>query len=301
MNNSLRTLLVATDLSAPSRHTAQRAAMLAQQIGARLELVHVLDKNELDKLLRLLTEKGEELQERIRSQARGSLSQLADNISEQFGISAGCHLVEGKVLESIAKQAVILNANLLIIGARGTGFLRQQLLGATAEHLQRITQCPVLTVKQPPHTTYRNVLVPMDFSPWSLSALRLALEIAPKSELILLHAYEVPFKGKMRITGEKEEAIRSYLKKVHEEADARLHQTVVDAGITTENWHPVVIHGDTVDRILEQEVEQGADLIVIGKRGLGAGIGMVEEFLIGSTARKILIHARCDVLVGHYR
>jgi nucleotide-binding universal stress UspA family protein len=53
MNNSLRTLLVATDLSAPSRHTAQRAAMLAQQIGARLELVHVLEQSALDELREL--------------------------------------------------------------------------------------------------------------------------------------------------------------------------------------------------------------------------------------------------------
>jgi nucleotide-binding universal stress UspA family protein len=301
MNNSLRTLLSATDLSEPSRHTAERAAMLAQQIGAKLELVHTLDKNELNELLRLLSEKGEELQERIRSQARESLSQLASNINEQFGIRAGCHLVEGKVLETIAAQVDALNANLLIVGARGTGFIRDQLLGATAERLQRITQCPVLTVKQPPRKPYQSVIVPMDFSPWSLSALRLALEIAPKSELILLHAYEVPFEAKMRKAGEKEEAIRSYRNKVHEEADARLHQTVVDAGITTENWRSIVIHGNAVDRIREQEEEQGADLIVLGKHGLGVGFGVAEEFLLGSNTRQILIHARCDVLVAPYR
>jgi nucleotide-binding universal stress UspA family protein len=299
--NSLRTLLSATDLSAPAHHTVQRAAMLAQQNEAKLELVHALEKNELDELLRLLSENGEEWQERIRSQARESLSQLADNISEQFGIRAGCHLVEGKVLESIAAQVDALNANLLIIGARGTGFIREQLLGATADRLLRIAQCPVLTVKQPPRKPYQNVLVPIDFSPWSLSALRLALEVAPKAELTLLHAYEVPFEGRMRIAGEKEETISLYRDKVRQEVDACLHQTAMDAGITKEDWRPVVIHGDTVDRVREQEEEQGADLIVIGRRGLGTEVGVVEEFLIGSTARKILIHARCDVLVGHYQ
>jgi nucleotide-binding universal stress UspA family protein len=299
--NSLRTLLSATDLSAPAHHTVQRAAMLAQQIGAKLELVHALDKNELNELLRLLSEEGKEWQESIRSQARESLSQLADNISGQFGIRAGYHLVEGKVLESIAAQADALNANLLIIGARGTGFMRQQLLGATADRLLRIAQCPVLTVKQLPRKPYQNVLVPIDFSPWSLSALRLAIEVAPKAELTLLHAYEVPFEGRMRIAGEKEETISLYRDKVRQEVDACLHQTAMDAGITKEDWHPVVIHGDTVDRVREQEEEQGADLIVIGRRGLGTEVGVVEEFLIGSTARKILLHARCDVLVGHYR
>ena len=281
--NSLRTLLSATDLSAPSRYTAHRAAMLAQQNEAKLELVHALEKNELDELLRLLSENGEEWQERIRSQALESLSQLADNISEQFGIRAGCHLVEGKVLESIAAQVDALNANLLIVGARGTGFIREQLLGATADRLLRIAQCPVLTVKQPPRKPYQNVLVPVDFSPWSLSAFRLALEVAPKAELTLLHAYEVPFVGKMRIAGEKEETILLYRDNIRQEVDACLHQAAMDAGIAKEDWHPVVIHGDTVDRVREQEEEQSADLIVIGRRGLGNEVGVVEEFLIGST------------------
>jgi nucleotide-binding universal stress UspA family protein len=289
--------------------------MLAQQIGAKLELVHVLDKNEINELLRLLGEKGKLWQERIQSQARESLSQLADNISEPLGISVGRHLVEGKVLESIAAQVDALRANLLIVGARGTGFMRDQLLGATAERLQRITQCPVLTVKQPPRKPYQSVIVPIDFSPWSLNALRLALAVAPKAKLILLHAYEVPFEDKMSkwdymsIAGEREEMIRSYRDKIHQEADARLHQTAIDAGIATKDWRPVVIYGDAVDRIREQEEEQGADLIILGKHGfgeknfpnLGIGVGVAEEFILGSNTRQILIHARCDVLVAPYR
>ena len=298
---TLHTILASTDLSAPSCHTAQRAAMLAQQIGAKLELVHVLDQNELNELLRLLGEKGKLWQERIQLQAQESLSQLADDINKPFGISVEYHLVEGEVLERIAAQVDAIKASLLVVGAHGTGYMRQQLLGTTAERLQRMKRCPVLTVKQPPRTTYRNVLVPMDFSPWSLSALSLALEIAPKAELTLLHAYEAPFENRMYIAGEKEDTIKDYRGKVRQEADARLRQVAIDAGIATEDWHPVVIHGDAVDRILEQEVAQGADLIVLGKHGLGGGVGVTEEFILGSSTRQILIRARCDVLVVPYR
>ena len=63
----------------------------------------------------------------------------------------------------------------------------------------------------------------------------------------------------------------------------------------------MVIHGDAVDRIREQEEEQGADLIILGKHGLGIGVGVAEEFLLGSNTRQVLIHARCDVLVAPYR
>lgn len=298
---NLHTLLAATDFSASSRHTAQRAAILAKELGAKLEFVHVLEKNELNELLRLLGDTGKLWQERIRSQARESLSQLADDIGEPLGINIGHHLVEGRVLESIATQVSALNVNLLIVGAQGTGFMRQQFLGTTAERLQRMDQCPVLTVKQPPRKPYQNVLVPIDFSPWSLNALRLAPLIAPKAKLTLLHVYEAPFENKMRIAGEKEETIRLYQDKVRQEANARLQKTAADAGITMENWQTKIIHGDVRDRIQEQEVEQGFDLIILGKHGLGVGVGVAEEFILGSNTRQILIHARCDVLVARYR
>ncbi|TFH06727.1 MAG: universal stress protein [Nitrosomonadales bacterium] len=288
---NLHTLLAATDLTAPSHFTAQRAAMLAQQIGARLEFVHVLDKRELAELQRLL---GDTLKERIQSQSLELLKKLANDVGEPLSISAGCHLVEGKILESITKQVDAFDANLLIIGARGIDSILQQFLGTTAERLLRMIQCPVLTVKLYPRKPYQSVLVPIDFSSWSLGAIHLAQSVAPQAKLTLLHAYEPPFEAQMHIAGEKKEEIQNYRDKVFQEAKTSLYQTAEDARITT-NWHPIVIHGNAVQRILEQEKERGADLIILGKHGLG----MVEELLLGSNARQVLIHAQCDVLIAN--
>lgn len=295
MNNSLRTLLVATDLSAPSRHTAQRAAMLAQQIGARLELVHVLEQNALDELRELFKKNGETLQENIRSQTKKELTRLTDDLAAVLGRSADCHLVEGVVLESVKAQVEVLDVDLLVIGARGTGFVRQILLGSTAERLLRMSNIPVLTVKQPPRGAYQNVLVPIDFSSWSQRAIQLALAVAPQAELILMHAYEVSFEGKMRIAGEKEETILHYRNIARKEASTRLSQIASDAELAKANWRSIVVRGDAARRILEQEEKQGADLIVLGKHGLG----MVEELLIGGRTKHILAQARCDVLVAN--
>lgn len=294
MNNRLRTLLAATDLSAPSRHTAQRAAMLAQQIGARLELVHVLQQSALDELRELFKKDGEALQENIRSQTKKELTRLTDDLAVVLGRSADCHLIEGIVLEAIMAQVEVLDADLLVIGARGTGFIRQLLIGSTAERLLRMTQRPVLTVKQPPREAYQNVLVPIDFSSWSQSAIQLALTVAPQAEIVLMHAYEVPFEGKMHIAGEKEEMILHYRNIARKEANARLSQVASDAKLARANWCSIVVHGDAARRILEQEEKQGADLIVLGKHGLG----MAEELLLGSRTKYVLAHARCDVLVA---
>ena len=291
---SLHTLLAATDLSTSSRNVALRAAIIAQRIGAKLELIHVLDKKELNELQRLLGENGETVKY-IRSQMRKLLSQLANDIGDPLGGIANCHLMEGDVIEAVTTQANTLNANLLIVGAEGSSFIRQRLLGTTAERLLRMTQCSVLSVKQPPRLAYQSVLVPIDFSPWSLNAIQLAQIIAPQAKLTLLHAYQVPFENHLRKAGEKEDTIQRYHEKICQETDSHLRQTAMDAGISIGSWKPVVKYGDTVQRILEQEEEQGVDLVVIGKHGHG----VVEEFLLGSNARKILTHSQCDVLIAN--
>ncbi|MBE0623033.1 MAG: universal stress protein [Burkholderiales bacterium] len=293
--SQLHTLLAATDLSAPSRHAALRAAMLARQAGARLELLHVVESGALDELRRLFDNDGNGLRDRIRSQAREALAQLATDVGRPFDVSAGQHLVEGAVLESIIAQADLLDASLLILGARGAAFMRHWLLGATAERLLRKSLRPILAVKQPPHEAYRSVLVPVDFSPWSQGAIRVARMVAPKAELILMHAFEVPFEGTLRLAGVEDEVVQRYRVTARREALARLHQTAADGLIAAENWHAVVIHGDAAHRILEQEEEQGADLIVLGKHGPG----MTEELLLGSVTKHVLAQARCDVLVAH--
>lgn len=39
------------------------------------------------------------------------LEKLANDIGEPFGVSMGCHMVEGEVLESITEQADLLSAD----------------------------------------------------------------------------------------------------------------------------------------------------------------------------------------------
>lgn len=288
------TLLAATDLSAPARHAAQRAALLARDINARLELAHVLEQGALDELRRRFGAEGEALQARIREQAREALAQLAADVGAPLGVSAGTHLLEGAVLERIAAEAERLDASLLIVGARGVGFMRHWLLGATAERLLRKTRRPILVVKQPARDAYRSVLVPVDFSPWSQGAMRLAQAVAPRAEIVLLHAYEVPFEDKMRFAGVEEETIQRHRTEARQEALARLHQAAAEAGLAAANWRAIAVHGDAAPRILEQEEEQGADLVVLGKHGAG----MAEELLLGSVTKHVLAHSRGDVLVA---
>lgn len=285
--------LAATDLSPPSRRAAQRAAMLARQHGGRMALVHVLEKDAMTELRRLLGQDSEALQNRMHQQALDALTQMARELDAAGALDVATHLVEGSVLTAIMTQAQARGANLLVVGARGAGFMRHWLLGATAERLLRKTAYPILVVKQQAHEAYRRVLVPIDFSSGSLQAIRLAQTISPQAQLILLHACELPFEGKMRFAGITEDTIHEHRATLQREALAHLQYLASDAQLAPAAWRPLVVYGNPSDCILEQEEEQGADLIVLGKHGMG----MTEELLLGSVTKHVLGQANADVLV----
>ena len=53
-------------------------------------------------------------------------------------------------------------------------------------------------------------------------------------------------------------------------------------------------HGDPAAAILDEADKEGADLIVMGTRGLSTA----ERWLLGSVSTKVLHHAHCSVLVA---
>jgi len=52
-------------------------------------------------------------------------------------------------------------------------------------------------------------------------------------------------------------------------------------------------HGSPADVIVQEAEESGADLIVVGARGLGAA----KRIALGSVSTNVVHHAHCDVLV----
>ena len=80
--------------------------------------------------------------------------------------------------------------SIIVVGAHGAQFIKDLLVGTTAEKVVRKGDRPVLVVKRPVHGPYRRVLVAMDFSEQSRKALELGLRLAPGAKFHLLHAYQ---------------------------------------------------------------------------------------------------------------
>jgi nucleotide-binding universal stress UspA family protein len=290
----LKRLMVCTDFSAPARHAAARAATVARDTGAELELVHVASAAPLEKLRRIAAHLPAGLEARWLQAARTRLEALAVTLQNEYGGQSVVHLPTGTVSLALSRMADERAVDLVVLGARGEGFMRHLLLGSTTERMAARATRPMLIVKQAVHRPYRSVLVAVDFSPSSLEALRLARAVAPKADITLLHAFEVPFEGQLRFGGVDSDIIDSYRIATRQEAMHALHALRDEAGLPAASSRPLAMHGNPVLRILEQEQEQDADLIVVGKHGENA----LESLLLGSVTRELLARSQADVLVS---
>jgi len=297
--NKPRPIVVATDLSAPSRHAASRAALLAKAGGAPLTLVHTVGGTALDDLRRWLAEahsadEGEQTVAALEGEARQRLQALADELSQRHGIPVQAELATGHAVDQVTRYADEADAALLVTGTRGAGFFRGVVLGSTAERIAKRSARPVLMVRQLPHEPYRRVLVPVDFSDWSLAAVQRAQRVAPGATLVLMHAVELPYEGKMRLAGVSDTVLARYVRTARLEAESRLRALAAEAGLAADQVRLSLPGGaDPWMLIVQEEQEQDCDLIVIGRQGRHA----LDELLLGSTTRMVLAEGAADVLI----
>jgi nucleotide-binding universal stress UspA family protein len=292
--STLRSILAATDLSAPSRHAAERAASLAKSAGASLVLVHAQSAGALDDLKRWLGG-SDEANAAIQADARERLHAIAQELEQHHAISVSEHQLTGNAVKEITQYANQTDTDLLVTGTRGAGFFRGVVIGSTAERIAKCSSRPVLLVRQSPHEPYRRVLVPVDFSPWSVASVELAMQIAPEAIIVLMHAVEVPFEGKLRLSGVNESVVRRYREEAKREAQLRLREIAMQVGLHAERSHLVTPDGaDPWMLVVQQEQEFDCDLVVIGKHGRNA----IEELLLGSTTRMVISECSADVLVS---
>jgi nucleotide-binding universal stress UspA family protein len=231
----------------------------------------------------------------VEADARDRLHALALDLGQRHGLNVQERLVTGHPVDALTRHAGETDADLVVTGTRGAGFFRGVIVGSTAERIAKRSGRPVLMVRQTPHEPYRRVLVPVDFSPWSAMAIKLALQAAPRATLILMHAVEVPFEGKLRLAGVDDKLVGRYRDAARSEARQKLQALAEDAGLAADRYRLVAPDGASPwMQIVQQEQEHDCELIVIGRQGRHA----VDELLLGSTTRMVMSECSADVMVS---
>jgi len=137
----MKTIVVATDLTGQSEAALEYARKLAGGYGARIVLAHGTDPVEYaavdavpGRVLRSMTE-----------EARTALEKLSGELLRK-GIPSHSEIRQGAVAEMLVAVAKQYEAGLIVIGTRGMQGAGAVLVGSIAEHLVRLSPCPVLAV-----------------------------------------------------------------------------------------------------------------------------------------------------------
>jgi nucleotide-binding universal stress UspA family protein len=290
----MKTVLAATDFSDEARHAADRAAIVAKEQHAHLSLLHVVSSsalNDVRKLFRTPTD----VDVKLIDDARHILQEIAADIRLKTGVMGSTDIKTGQAQVEILSATE--SADLLVLGAQGGNSLHDLILGTTAERLLRTCKRPMLVVKRHPKTRYERVLVPVDFSPYSASALTMASRIAPNARITIVHTFRVPFEGRLRIIGASEDDIRLYREEDQRAAEKQIRELIHKSPVDADRVSYAVEGGDPSPVILAKAEELLSDLIVIGKHGQS----WIEDLFLGSTTHHVIARSECDVLVVQER
>jgi nucleotide-binding universal stress UspA family protein len=133
----LRRILVPLDFSGKSRRALRYAAPVAARFGARVVLLHVIEKTTRD--AKTSVARRTAAHRRLRETA---LLYLPEEQIDQTVVR------EGNPAREILDTARTLHADLLTIAAEGSASLGRLFKGSTARRVLRLSPCPVLTVRK---------------------------------------------------------------------------------------------------------------------------------------------------------
>ena len=141
----LERVLAATDFSEPSKVAVRHAIALAKEVGAQLELFHVLP--DLEVPLPINPADGGLAPAIVRDLEPATLAAL-DDLAKQLGegMAIETEVWHGPAAATILNRAIETRADLIVVATQGHTGLDRLLLGSVAERVARLAPCPVLVV-----------------------------------------------------------------------------------------------------------------------------------------------------------
>jgi nucleotide-binding universal stress UspA family protein len=144
----LKRLLVPIDFSAASHKALWYAVPFAEQFGATISLVHVVEPAPYSTGLAALPLAPPKVE--VIREATEKLYALADLEIDGL-VPIEVHVLDGKPFMAIVEAAKTFQTDLIIIATHGHGWVNHFLLGRTAEKVIRYAPCPVLIVRETEH------------------------------------------------------------------------------------------------------------------------------------------------------
>ncbi len=137
-------ILIPVNDSEAAKHAVDAVLRYREKFSLPVTLLHVVDTDKL--AYRMIPDFQVEM---VRERAQAAGQHLLDKVAEQFsvaGLEAVARIEYGAPRESICRVANDEAFDLVIIGRRGMGEIRDVLFGSVANHVMHKVTCPVLLI-----------------------------------------------------------------------------------------------------------------------------------------------------------
>ena len=148
--DTMRRILLATDLTPASDLATDWAFALAERNGADLLVMSVIDPHELRKESLRTGLRWDQVRDRRQAAAQELVARRRPTVDVRFMVWTG------EPGESIVSAADSEAADLIVVGTRGRGTIGRLLLGSVSEHVVRNAPCPVLVARPDAATRSRS-------------------------------------------------------------------------------------------------------------------------------------------------
>ena len=194
----------------------------------------------------------------------------------------------GKVLAEVSHEA-----DLLVVGNRGTGGFQGMMLGSTSMRTLAEACCPVIVARGNVLDAHHRVIAAVDIDEDCDAVLDFAFDEASRRSagLTVTHVWDEPW---IAAYGQQDPGIADDLARIELERDDRLAAVVRSAHERYPETHPFhqLAIGSAAGLLVE--ASRRADLLVTGARRHAEGR---HGMLIGPVSQTLLQHADCPVAV----
>jgi nucleotide-binding universal stress UspA family protein len=238
------------------------------------------------------------------AEATEAVLRLADKARDQFpALSVHTRVWAGSGAGGLVDESK--SAELLVVGARGSGGFAGVTIGSTAAQVAAHAGCPVIVVRPPLGDTDEEPAVPhpgpvvvgVDGSPGADAALRFAFDQASMRGVPLVAVnswWMLPRKNLGPVypgTYDDQEKATAEARRLLAEAVAGWSADYPDVVLEQRSVH------DMNPSVALIDASRKAGLVVVGSRGRGGFVGL----LLGSVGRDLVGNAHCPVAVVHPR
>jgi len=242
----------------------------------------------------MLPEMAEEIYRTLEQSMREDGERLLNRVQSLLPLHAGPstkHLRMGSPAEMIVSMAEEQKVDLIVMGARGLGPVKERLLGSVSHRILTLAHCATLIVNGPVKAM-KQILLPLQSSFDAEAAIRF-LQLKPFHEAIemtlltVLPSTEPPWPGDAAAAAAATELLEEqagYLEGVAERLRAIGYQA-----------HGVVVVGTPSTMILQEAATLRSDLILMGTSGRQG----ITRFVLGSVSHAVLHKTPCPVLAFH--